>query len=396
MKRKAWFQFTTLCLSIYVSGWNDGALGPMLPRLQAVYDVGYAVVSLIFIISCLGSIVGSCTFMYLTDRFGFGKVVVGASVSLMAAYALEAAAVPFPAFVFAYFFNGFGTAFLNAGSNAFLASRSAGKASSKMGFMHAIYGMGAMCAPLIATQFANIPRWSFVFLTHLGITVVNTILQIAVFRFKTQEECFLEIGQPRLEKKAEGWLARYKKVFRIPAVHLMALFAFIYVGHEVTVGSWIVTYIIKNRQGGPSSGYISSGFFGGLMLGRVSLLWFNKLIGERRVVYVYILAVVALELVIWFAPNLLAGAISVSFVGFFLGPMYPILMNHAGRILPHELMSGAIGWTASWGAAGAAIFPFITGAIASKAGIGSLQPVLITLMAILFIVWACVPNSRMQ
>lgn len=30
----------------------------------------------------------------------------------MAAYALEAAAVPFPAFVFAYFFNGFGTAFL--------------------------------------------------------------------------------------------------------------------------------------------------------------------------------------------------------------------------------------------------------------------------------------------
>lgn len=28
----------------------------------------------------------------------------------------------------------------NAGSNAFLASRSAGKASSKMGFMHAIYG----------------------------------------------------------------------------------------------------------------------------------------------------------------------------------------------------------------------------------------------------------------
>ena len=101
-----------------------------------------------------GSIVGSCTYMYLTDRFGFGKVrrssvkrpsslkqlahlamsrsslVVSplccfillrlgpiylrctASVSLMAAYCLEAAAVPFPVFVLAYFFNGFGTAFL--------------------------------------------------------------------------------------------------------------------------------------------------------------------------------------------------------------------------------------------------------------------------------------------
>ena len=39
MKRKALFQFTTLCLSIYVSGWNDGTIGPLLPRLQAVYHV---------------------------------------------------------------------------------------------------------------------------------------------------------------------------------------------------------------------------------------------------------------------------------------------------------------------------------------------------------------------
>ena len=39
MKRKAWLQFSVLCLSIYVSGWNDGALGPLLPRLQDVYHV---------------------------------------------------------------------------------------------------------------------------------------------------------------------------------------------------------------------------------------------------------------------------------------------------------------------------------------------------------------------
>lgn len=32
-----------------------------------------------------------------------------------------------------------------------------------------------------------------------------------------------------------------------------------------TMLGWIVTYIIKNRQGGPSSGYISSGFFGGTL-----------------------------------------------------------------------------------------------------------------------------------
>ena len=88
-----------------------------------------------------------------------------------------------------------------------------------------------------------------------------------------------------------------------------------------------------------------------------------------------IIAPYSLELVVWLVPNLYAGAVSVCFVGFFLGPIYPILMNHCGRVIPPDLISGAIGWIACWGAAGAAVFPFITGAIASKAGIVSLLPV---------------------
>lgn len=38
-RRKAFMQFAALCCSIFVSGWNDGTLGPLLPRLQEVYDV---------------------------------------------------------------------------------------------------------------------------------------------------------------------------------------------------------------------------------------------------------------------------------------------------------------------------------------------------------------------
>ncbi len=76
---------------------------------------------------------GSCTFLYLTHRFGFGlascspshgsctvfahavielQIIVIASICMMFAYSLESAAVPFPAFVFAYFFNGYASAHL--------------------------------------------------------------------------------------------------------------------------------------------------------------------------------------------------------------------------------------------------------------------------------------------
>lgn len=39
MKYDALFQFITLCFSIFVPGFNDGTLGPLLPRIQAVYHV---------------------------------------------------------------------------------------------------------------------------------------------------------------------------------------------------------------------------------------------------------------------------------------------------------------------------------------------------------------------
>jgi len=32
-------QFLALCWSLFLLGWNDGSTGPLLPRIQAVYDV---------------------------------------------------------------------------------------------------------------------------------------------------------------------------------------------------------------------------------------------------------------------------------------------------------------------------------------------------------------------
>ena len=82
-----------------------------------------------------------------------------------------------------------------------------------------------------------------------------------------------------------------------------------------------------------------------------------------------------LEFIVWFDPSLISDAIAVACIGLLLGPMYPVAMNHAGRVLPQWLLTGALGWIAGGGQAGSALIPFITGAIAQKAGIGALQPV---------------------
>ncbi|KAJ7927613.1 hypothetical protein B0H13DRAFT_1971152 [Mycena leptocephala] len=73
--------------------------------------------------------------------------------------------------------------------------------------------------------------------------------------------------------------------------------------------------------------------------------------------------------------------------------MYPIVMNHVGRVIPRWLLPGSIGWIAGFGQTGSAFLPFVTGAIASKTGIRALQPLLISMMALLPILWALVPIS---
>ena len=93
----------------------------------------------------------------------------------------------------------------------------------------------------------------------------------------------------------------------------------------------------------------------GLTLGRVALLWVNQKVGERKIIFVYLLLGIGwvhtayhgitvtllimhrLELTIWFIPSLIENAVAVSLVGMMLGPMYPIVMSQSGRIIPRKV-----------------------------------------------------------
>ena len=60
-------------------------------------------------------------------------------------------------------------------------------------------------------------------------------------------DCLQEIGQPPPEKtkESEAGMNKYKQVFRLRAVHLMAFFILTYVGVEVTIGGTLTLYFIS-------------------------------------------------------------------------------------------------------------------------------------------------------
>ncbi|KAI0078318.1 MFS general substrate transporter, partial [Panus rudis PR-1116 ss-1] len=389
---KSRLHFAALCWCFFLEGWNDGTTGPLLPRIQAYYGIGFATVSLLFVLNCIGFISGAVINVYLNERLGFGKVLVLGSLFQLAAYAMLSPGGPFAIMCAAFGLAGFGISLQNAQANGFVGALKK-NTSEKIGLLHASYGLGAFVAPLVATHFSTTRHWSFHYLISAGIAVSNTALLSAVFRFRKQDEVLAEAGQAATESDASQE-SKYRQILGIRTVHLLSVFALIYVGVEVTLGGWIVTFIQEKRGGGATTGYISSGFFGGLMIGRIALMWLNKKIGERRVMFLYALLAIQLEVTVWVVPSLVENAVAVAAIGLLLGPMYPILMNYCTQILPKWLLTGSVGWIAGFGQAGSAVLPFATGLLASKFGIGSLQPLIVSMMSTLIVIWAFVPRVR--
>lgn len=51
-------------------------------------------------------------------------------------------------------------------------------------------------------------------------------------------------------------------------------------------------------------------------------------------IILYAIICLALEATVWAVPNLLENAIAISFVGFFLGPIYPTMVLVVSKRVP--------------------------------------------------------------
>lgn len=110
-------------------------------------------------------------------------------------------------------------------------------------------------------------------------------------------------------------------------------------------------------------------------------------------VFFYIALSIALQVMFWLIPNIIANAVTVCLLGFFIGPFYPVGLYVLTKVIPQELHIGALGFTASLGQAGSAAFPFMTGAIASKTGVQVMQPIMVGLLVGIGIFWALLPRQ---
>ncbi|KAL4784717.1 major facilitator superfamily domain-containing protein [Aspergillus varians] len=377
--REVYGKIVSTNFSILCAGFNDAALGPLIPYIQPWFDIGLLEISYIYLVGFVGGFTASFANIHICAYLGTGGTLVLGVIIQCIGYALMFWAPSFPFFLIAFVFTGFGLGIADAQANSFTVT--VRNSHRWLGVLHAVYGFGTILAPLVANPIAaHAPRWQLYYLITLILGVTNVLFNAWTFRHR------LFMPNDASAKVTPGRELRETLSHR--SLWFLTMFFFLYAGAEITLG-------VAVRNGDPENvGYIASIFWCGFTLGRIALADVTHRFGERRMVFIYIALAITFQLMFWLIPNILVNAISICLLGFFIGPFYPVGLYVLTQVIPPELHLGAIGFTASFGSAGCAAFPFLTGAIASRAGVEVLQPIMIGLLIGMTTFWALVPKQR--
>ena len=359
-------------------GINDGAVGVLLPGMQTTYHTGKGTISLLFLAGTCGYFIASFNNGLLLEKLGNRRFLLLATLIIGLGFALFSSRPPFFLLLLAIIPIGFGGAMLDAGLNSYIARLPDNTA--RLNYLHAFYGIGALLGPLVASVFLALGWiWNSIYFVWIGMAILVFIGIALAFprREKVSHKENQKAGSNVLS------LALHQRV-----IWLAALFLLFYVGTEVSLGVWSFSFLIQARQGQLLiSGWIVSGYWIGLTLGRLLLGKISQHMSNRRLIELCLSGVVIGMLLMWVVPQLPVAAFALFITGFSLGPIFPTTIALMSDTLPSRIVPSAIGFIASFGSMGAALLPWIAGNLAQHFGMWVLLPYVIALTAMMLIIW---------
>ncbi|RDW79137.1 putative MFS transporter [Aspergillus mulundensis] len=387
--------------SFFVAGLNDGSLGALIPYIRQEYAIDTNMVSIVYGTTFFGWFFAALTNSYLTQYFNIGiLLLLGAALQIIA-HAFRTWAPPFPLFAVTFFIAALGQAYQDTHANNFVATVKG--AHRWLGFIHAMYMGGCLVAPFVSTAVASSgdhSHWELFYTTPLGMGVLNLVLVWVAFRewatMKQYEQSEASDSEPAVSRQ-RGAATEMKRTLAMPGVWLVSLYFFFFLGAAITAGGWIVEYLVDVRDGDlDKMGYVPAGFYGGSFIGRLLLAEPTYRFGERRMISIYVVLCLALELVFWLVPDIITEAVAISLLGLFSGPFFATGISVASKLFTPEIRSSALAFIFLMGQIGGAVFPAVTGIIAAQSGVKVLQPMLVGLLGATGVSWLIIPKPRLH
>jgi len=368
-------------------GAADGATGVLLPSLQVHYGVGKSVVSLIFLAITTGYIVAAFGSGLLVALLGRRRFLALGAAAFAAGASIVGLRPPFALLLATMIGLGFGFGIVDAGLNTYITGLS--ESTTLLNNLHAFFGIGGFLGPIIAAGvLAAGGPWNLLYALW-GASGLLLLVGFAALFDATPAGA----RDPVTQAGGKGLVT---DTLRLPLVRLAAIFMLAYVGAEVSLGSWSYSFLTEVRHHGSLvSGWSVSGYWLGITLGRLTLarLAARLAITDAALIRSCLIGAGAGGLVIWLAPHPAAAALGLGLTGYALGPIYPTTIALLPGLVPARLVPSAVGFLASFGSVGAALFPWLAGNLAHAVGLWSLMPYVLGLTIIMSGVWLALSMS---
>lgn len=361
-------------------GMNDGAVGVLLPSLQQHYGLDKRTVSFLFFSGTCGYLMAAFSSGLLVEWLGRRLFLSLGGVALVAGMLTISTVPSWLVVLLALVMLGFGVAIVDAGLNAYIASLP--NNTALLNYLHAFYGGGALAGPILASSILAV-NWSWNRVYAVMATLALLLALGLTIAFRGDGKAAPGAGE---ERGSGGNVMT--AALSLPIVWVSALFLFLYVGVEVSIGSWMYSFLVEERQTATLvAAWLVSGYWFGLMLGRLVLGSITERLGHFLVIQICLGGTVLGLLMLWLVPLTPIAALGLALTGFSLGPIFPTLIALISRLVPHRLIASAIGFMTSLGAGGAAFYPWLSGNLANAFGIWTILPFAIGLTVLVLGLW---------
>jgi len=349
-------------LSFITLGLHEGSLGVAWPSIREHFGLPLDFLGMILIASMCGVLVTSFNSGWFLSRAEFGTLLAIANLVRAAGLFGYALAPDWWVVVASAFLVGLGSGTIDSGMNTLVAAR---YGPGPLNWLHAFYGVGAMLSPLIMSfLIANNLNWRW------GFVLIAILQSLLGFYYARQRGSW----PSRLLFNDEGGNERVRvknsQTLGLLAVWLGVTVFFLSTGVEISVGQWSFTLFTEGRgESIPRAGFWVSLFWGSLTAGRMVFGFVTDRIGPTRLLRLGFAGMMVGILLLWWNYVNLVGYIGLVIIGFWMAPVFPVMIGLSPGRYGQEHAANAIGFQVASAYLGGALVPALVGIAADAVGL---------------------------
>ncbi len=357
-------------------GMPDGLLGIAWPTMRADFGVPLDALGMLLLASVVGYMTSSFLSGALMARIGVGRLLA-ISCFLTGTALFGYTLVPmWWMMVLLGVLAGLGAGAIDAGLNTYAAAHfDAGLVQ----WLHASYGIGITLGPIIITTALTVSdSW------RVGYRVVAGFQFAMALAFVLTLSWWRDNEASRGDSQREKLLTEYKtpmmETMRRPRVWLSVLLFFLYVGAEVSLGTWAYSLLTESRGVSTQwAGLLVGGYWAMFTLGRILAGLYANRLGVDLLVQGGIALAFLGSLLLWWDPFPVANLVAVALVGIAIAPIFPALISGTSRRVGAPMAANTIGMQMAVTGLGASLIPSLVGVLARRYSL-EIIPVILTLL----------------